>query len=223
MLTEEGGLSFRDVIFCLFSVFTNENFRLEIICVYSVCAESFLKPFAVMSRLICVIDAGTNKIRFVIYKTPNFEEVCSHEVRIAQISLKQGYLENDPNEIISAVRETAKVAIHLLPNHGFSKDNVACIGITNQRETVVLWDKVTGKPLHNAIGELANDITANLWKLYSQYNIMTFVHNSQYGKILERKTRLMNFWKSCPWAKIISEKSLVCPSLQLFLRSKFDG
>lgn len=107
-----------------------------------------------MSKLIGVVDAGTNKIRFVIYKTPNFEELCSHEVRITQISLKQGYLEHDPKEIISAVRESANVAIHLLPNHGYSKANIACIGITNQRETVVLWDKITGEPLHNAIGEL---------------------------------------------------------------------
>lgn len=106
-----------------------------------------------MSRLIGVIDAGTNKIRFVIYKTPNFEELCSHEVRIEQISLKEGYLEHNPKEIIDAVRECAKVTIHLLPNHGFSKANIASIGITNQRETVVLWNKLTGQALHNAIGE----------------------------------------------------------------------
>jgi glycerol kinase len=106
-----------------------------------------------MTCLIGVIDAGTNKIRFVIYKTPNFEELCSHEVRITQISDKQGYLEHDPKEIIRAVRESAKVALHLLPNHGYSTQNIACIGITNQRETVVMWDKTTGEPLHNAIGE----------------------------------------------------------------------
>lgn len=104
-------------------------------------------------KLIGVIDAGTNKIRFVIYKTPNFEELCAHEVRIKQISPKQGWLEHDPREIISAVRECAKVAIHLLPNHGFSKSNIACIGVTNQRETVMMWNKQDGKPLHNAIGE----------------------------------------------------------------------
>lgn len=106
-----------------------------------------------MDRLVGVIDAGTNKIRFTVYKTPNFEEICWHELKIAQISLKEGWLEHDPNEIIYAVRECAKVCIHLLPNHGFSKSNIACIGITNQRETVVLWNKKTDQPLHNAIGE----------------------------------------------------------------------
>lgn len=104
-----------------------------------------------MVRLICVIDAGTNKVRCVIFKTPSFEELCSHEVRINQIVPKTGYLEHDPKEIISAVRESAKVAIHLLPNHGYSKKDIACLGITNQRESVVIWDKVSGEPLYNAI------------------------------------------------------------------------
>lgn len=45
-----------------------------------------------MSRLIGVVDAGTNKIRFVIYKLPNFDELLSHEVRIEQISKKEGWL-----------------------------------------------------------------------------------------------------------------------------------
>lgn len=57
---------------------------------------------------------------------------------------------------MNAVRECAKVAIHLLPNHGFTKAHLACIGITNQRETVVMWNKETGEPLHNAIGKIAN-------------------------------------------------------------------
>lgn len=102
-----------------------------------------------MSRLIGVIDAGTNKIRFVIYKTPTFDEIISHERHITQISEKEGWLEHDPKEIIDAIRECAQVAIHLLANHGFSKSDISCIGITNQRETVVLWNKETGKPLHN--------------------------------------------------------------------------
>lgn len=45
-----------------------------------------------MSRLVGVIDAGTNKIRFVIYELPNLDEVLSHEVRIEQISKKEGWL-----------------------------------------------------------------------------------------------------------------------------------
>lgn len=106
-----------------------------------------------MVRLIGVIVAGTNQVRFVIYVTPHFEELSSHAVKIAQISSQEGWLEHDPMEIIDAVRECAKVAIHLLPNHGYSKSDIASIGITNQRETVVMWNKLNGEPLHNAIGK----------------------------------------------------------------------
>lgn len=105
-----------------------------------------------MKCLVGVIDAGTNSVRFVIYSIPNFEEICVHEMKISQISIKDGWLEHDPLEIMHAVRECAKVAMHLLPNHGYSKRNLATIGITNPRETVVMWNKQTGAPLYNAIG-----------------------------------------------------------------------
>ena len=72
-------------------------------------------------KLIGVIDAGTNTVKFVVYQIPNFNLVCSHEIKIKQISTKVGWLEHDPEEIISAVRETAKVVIAILPNYGFSK------------------------------------------------------------------------------------------------------
>lgn len=110
-----------------------------------------------MSGLVGVIDAGTNSVRFVIFKSSDFaqqkKEVLSHEIEIKQISLKDGWLEHNPVEIITAIRECASVVIHSLSNHGFRKQDISCIGITNQRETVVVWDKFSGKPLYNAIGE----------------------------------------------------------------------
>jgi glycerol kinase len=108
------------------------------------------------SKLIGVVDAGTNSVQFVIYRIPNFEQICYHEIKIKQISLKDGWLEHDPIEIINAVRESAKIVINILPNYGFSKRNISAIGITNQRETTVTWNKKTGLPLYNAIGEIKN-------------------------------------------------------------------
>ncbi|CAO1406656.1 unnamed protein product [Diamesa tonsa] len=104
-----------------------------------------------VNKLIGVIDAGTNSVKFVIYNTPNFDEICSHEIHITQISEQPQHLEHDPIEILNAVRECASVVIHLLPNYGFTKQNIVCIGVTNQRETAVCWNKVTGEPLYNAI------------------------------------------------------------------------
>lgn len=93
------------------------------------------------NKLIGVIDAGTNTVKFVIYQIPQFNQVCSHEVKIRQISTNNGWVEHDPEEIIKAVRETAKVAIAILHNFGFKKSNIASIGVTNQRETIILWSK----------------------------------------------------------------------------------
>lgn len=65
-------------------------------------------------------------------------------------------MEQDPLEILDAVRTCAAEAINklnqIIPNI-YSKSDIAAVGITNQRETVVVWDKSTGKPLYNAIGE----------------------------------------------------------------------
>lgn len=104
------------------------------------------------TKCVAVVDAGTNNVKFVIYKIPSFEQICSHEIKIRQISVKEGFVEHDPIEILNAVRESAKVAINLLSNYGLSKKNLSTIGITNQRETVIVWNSKTGKPLYNAIG-----------------------------------------------------------------------
>lgn len=65
-------------------------------------------------------------------------------------------MEQDPLQILEAVRKCSAEAIRkldsLVPNI-YSRSDIAAVGITNQRETVVVWDKYTGKPLHNAIGE----------------------------------------------------------------------
>lgn len=102
-------------------------------------------------KLIGVIDAGTTTVKFVIYQIPHFNQICSHEIKIKQISTKDGWVEHDPEEIIKAVRESAKVAIAILPNFGFTKNNIASLGVTNQRETIIVWNKKTSKPLYNAV------------------------------------------------------------------------
>lgn len=65
-------------------------------------------------------------------------------------------MEHDPLAILDVVHKCATEAIRKLDNFIpsiYSKSDIAAVGITNQRETVVVWDKHTGKPLHNAIGK----------------------------------------------------------------------
>lgn len=67
--------------------------------------------------------------------------------------MHDGWVEQDPREILEAVRECATKAIGKLESIGSLNDApLRCIGITNQRETIVIWDKFTGEPLYNAIG-----------------------------------------------------------------------
>lgn len=108
------------------------------------------------SKLIGVIDEGTNSARFVIFKLPEFEEIASHQVRITQIVPRDGWTEQNPVEVLEAVRLCAIEACHQVEKLGYLVKDIAAIGITNQRETTVVWDKNTGEPLYNAI--VWNDI-----------------------------------------------------------------
>lgn len=92
-----------------------------------------------------------------IFQTPNFEELCSHEIEIKQISPNARWVEQDPLQIIDAVRACYVQAIQKMDNiipNTYNVKNITTIGVTNQRETVVAWDKYTGEPLYNAIGKL---------------------------------------------------------------------
>lgn len=63
-------------------------------------------------------------------------------------------MEQDPKEILKAVHECIAKTIEKLKAIDIDKDDIKAVGITNQRETTLLWDKETGEPLHNAIGIL---------------------------------------------------------------------
>lgn len=82
--------------------------------------------------------------------------MCTHEIEIKQISPHDRWVEHDPMQILEAVRGCASRAIEKLDNFIpdiYSVKDIVTIGVTNQRETLVAWDKYTGEPFYNAIGE----------------------------------------------------------------------
>ena len=93
------------------------------------------------------IDQGTSSSRTVIYDD-NAEVVASSQKEFGQIYPKPGWVEHDPEEIWSSVTDVAGEA---LGKAGLRPNDIAGIGITNQRETTLVWDRETGRCIHNAI------------------------------------------------------------------------
>ena len=100
-----------------------------------------------MKKYIAAIDEGTTSARAVLYEIAKHKIIKSKSVSISQIYPEPSYVEEDANEIYSAALSSLVEIIE----YADSAEEIAGIGITNQRETVVAWDKKTGKPLYNAI------------------------------------------------------------------------
>lgn len=93
-------------------------------------------------------------------------------------------MEQDPKEILQAVIDCIKKTIEKLKDVGLSTSDIKAVGITNQRETTLLWDKDTGEPLHNAIGNIRGpmfkcDCTSKNLNIYA----LLFITIVQYGWI----------------------------------------
>ena len=100
-----------------------------------------------MHTYVIALDQGTTSSRCIIYdKRGNTVSVAQKEFR--QIYPRQGWVEHDAEEIWSAQMTVAHEA---MLKAGLTYKNIEAIGITNQRETTVVWDRETGQPVYNAI------------------------------------------------------------------------
>ncbi|HEV2560450.1 MAG TPA: glycerol kinase GlpK [Microvirga sp.] len=100
-----------------------------------------------MTAYVGAIDQGTTSSRFIVFdRTGAIVSVGQKEHE--QIYPKPGYVEHDPLEIW---RNTQAVIAEALAKKGLKASDLAAVGITNQRETTLIWDRTTGEPLHNAL------------------------------------------------------------------------
>lgn len=100
-----------------------------------------------MKKYILSLDEGTTSARAILFdKSGKAVSVSQHE--FTQIYPKEGYVEHNPLEIYSAEYSALTEAIAQI---SAEPSEIAAVGITNQRETVIVWDKATGKPIYNAI------------------------------------------------------------------------
>ena len=98
-------------------------------------------------KYILALDQGTTSSRAILFdRDQNMVSVCQKE--FTQIYPQEGWVEHDPMEIWSS---QYGVMMEAVAQSGVSAEEIAGIGITNQRETTVLWDRNTGKPIYNAI------------------------------------------------------------------------
>ncbi len=100
-----------------------------------------------VTNYILAIDQGTTSSRAIVFD--NDTNICGvAQQEIEQIFPRSGWVEHNPEEILSSCIETARLAIQ---KANLSSADIVAIGITNQRETTIIWDKDTGKPIYNAI------------------------------------------------------------------------
>src|SRR5687767_14512907 len=100
-----------------------------------------------MPDFVGAIDQGTTSTRFMIFDHDG-AEVARHQLEHEQILPRPGWVEHDPAEIWRCTEEVIETA---LGRAGLAAADLAAVGVTNQRETTVVWDRQTGRPLHNAI------------------------------------------------------------------------
>ncbi|PHH65994.1 hypothetical protein CDD81_942 [Ophiocordyceps australis] len=96
------------------------------------------------------IDQGTTSTRFLIFNVAG-EPVASHQMGFGNSHPHSGWHEHDPLELLQTVETCIEKAIDEFHSKGYDPANISSVGLTNQRETVVLWDKETGEPLYNAV------------------------------------------------------------------------
>ena len=100
-----------------------------------------------MAKYVMALDAGTTSNRCILFNEKG--EICSMaQKEFTQYFPKPGWVEHDPREIWSTQLSVARQAMNQI---NASAADIAAIGITNQRETAIVWDKNTGKPVYNAI------------------------------------------------------------------------
>ncbi|EWM15787.1 glycerol kinase GlpK [Kutzneria sp. 744] len=145
-----------------------------------------------MSSYVAAIDQGTTSTRCMIFDHSG-RVVAVDQKEHRQIFPKAGWVEHDPEEVWANTREVAAGAVAKADLH---VTDIAAVGITNQRETAVVWDRTTGKPVYNAIvwqdtrtqaivDALAGDVGADRYKAKVGLPLATYFSGPKIRWILD--------------------------------------
>lgn len=129
-----------------------------------------------MKKYILALDEGTTSARAILFdKQSNIISMAQHE--IPQIYPHPGWVEQDPMDIYA---NQYAALTECIAKSGISPDEIAAVGITNQRETVILWDRNTGRPVYNAI----------VWQCRRTSEICKKLEVQGYGELIRKTTGL---------------------------------
>jgi glycerol kinase len=130
-----------------------------------------------MKQYILSLDQGTTSSRAIIFDQQG-AIIAVAQKEFTQIFPQPGWVEHDPNEIWST---QLGVAAEAISQAGLTVENIAAIGITNQRETTVVWERATGKPIYNAI----------VWQDRRTAAFCDEIKRKQLDKVIQQKTGLV--------------------------------
>ncbi|MDO7610169.1 MAG: glycerol kinase GlpK [Crocinitomicaceae bacterium] len=130
-----------------------------------------------MKKYILAIDAGTTSSRAIIFDK-NGQEIAIAQHEFEQHFPKEGWVEHDPLEIWSSQKQAIE---DVLSKNDIQASEIDSIGITNQRETTVIWNKKTGIPIYNAI----------VWQDRRTANICSDLDQKGYAQTIQNKTGLV--------------------------------
>ncbi|KAK4536527.1 hypothetical protein CDCA_CDCA08G2552 [Cyanidium caldarium] len=100
---------------------------------------------------VLALDQGTTSTRAILFDTSDATVAASHQREHRQYFPQPGWIEHDAEEILEQARECIRVVCDKACEAGISVESVKAVGIANQRETTVVWDRESGRPLHRAL------------------------------------------------------------------------
>ncbi|KAI5743398.1 hypothetical protein M8J77_017716 [Diaphorina citri] len=115
--------------------------------------------------LVGAIDEGTSSCRFIVFSALTGKLVAKHQISLGQTFPTEGWVEQDPMEILAVVNGTIEACVEKLKEQGIEPTDIVAVGVTNQRESTIAWDKITGEPLYNSIVWLDARTTSTLEKI----------------------------------------------------------
>jgi len=130
-----------------------------------------------MASYILAIDQGTTSSRAIVFDD-SLKIIAAAQEEFEQYFPQSGWVEHDPEEIWETTLATCKKAIE---DASLSADDIAAVGITNQRETTVIWDKTTGKAVHKAI----------VWQDRRTSSYCAELDQAGHGEMITEKTGLL--------------------------------